>query len=559
MICLVLVLALTSLPAVLHAAWPSSPARLSLPVERIAGPNRFATAAAAAGSAYPGWVGVEHVVVVSGDDRAQTDPLAASGLCWAYDAPLLLTSSRSTPKETRAALSAIVSANTTVTVHVVGGPVAVPAKRVTELRAIVGPAGTVQQPWVTGDRYSLAAGIAERMRTVAVETSRTPPSAAFIANGAEAERLSDALAVSAVARNTGVPVLLTAAGSVPVPTARALSKLAPADRIVIGGPHAVGDNVYRSLKADRRWSGSNRYSTATHVASQAIKRGWSKGHRAGLASAVPDALAGAAALGRSGGVVLVTAEDRLPKETWSWLLSSAGSITKLSVLGGTQSVHGVQYNELRGAPGRPVINKGTPETLVGSKMRVAGRVNSNATSVELLVGGKRVSTRSVTPYGAYDFGWVDSPSRSGSIEVKASNPDGKTCSATRRVERLIYPYATCIIVDKSEFKLYWIKDNRLVKTYPVAVGRTNAETPATTWKILSKYHSDPGGIYGPRKMRLYRKTASGYTYTRYLIHGTNNPLSIGTKASAGCIRMNNSDVLELFPQVPVGTMVITRE
>ena len=59
---------------------------------------------------------------------------------------------------------------------------------------------------------------------------------------------------------------------------------------------------------------------------------------------------------------------------------------------------------------------------------------------------------------------------------------------------------------------------------------------------------NPGGPYGTRWMGL---SARGYG-----IHGTNNPSSIGTKASNGCIQMFNDDVNELYSQVPIGTTVI---
>ena len=39
----------------------------------------------------------------------------------------------------------------------------------------------------------------------------------------------------------------------------------------------------------------------------------------------------------------------------------------------------------------------------------------------------------------------------------------------------------------------------------------------------------------------------------YGIHGTNNPSSIGTAASLGCIRMHNHHVEELFPLVSIST------
>jgi lipoprotein-anchoring transpeptidase ErfK/SrfK len=116
-------------------------------------------------------------------------------------------------------------------------------------------------------------------------------------------------------------------------------------------------------------------------------------------------------------------------------------------------------------------------------------------------------------------------------------------------------------VDKSDYRLYWIRNNQLVKAYPIAHGKNNC-TPVAVWKVLSKERTDSRGVYGPRKLRLFRRSGSSgrysYSYSNYGIHGTNEPWVIGTQASHGCIRMYNKDILELWPQVPLGTMVITR-
>src|SRR5262245_24512157 len=42
----------------------------------------------------------------------------------------------------------------------------------------------------------------------------------------------------------------------------------------------------------------------------------------------------------------------------------------------------------------------------------------------------------------------------------------------------------------------------------------------------------------------------------YAIHGTNNPGSIGGFVSYGCIRMHNTDVLDLYSRVGWGTKVV---
>ncbi len=44
--------------------------------------------------------------------------------------------------------------------------------------------------------------------------------------------------------------------------------------------------------------------------------------------------------------------------------------------------------------------------------------------------------------------------------------------------------------------------------------------------------------------------------TLYRIHGSNEPWTIGTSVSSGCIRMRNEDVIDLYNRVKVGTRVI---
>lgn len=191
---------------------------------------------------------------------------------------------------------------------------------------------------------------------------------------------------------------------------------------------------------------------------------------------------------------------------------------------------------------------------------VAGSVKSgfSTTAVSVYLNGRLIVTTPVMENALQQIGTLLLGKGVNTIKLVATNPVAQTVS-TFSVSRLDYPWPTCIIIDKSDCKLYWIKDGTLVKVYPIAVGKRSTQTPVATWKVGAKYQTAPGGIYGPRKMRLYRKTSSGYVFTAYNIHGTNQPWVIGTWASHGCIRMYNSDVLDLYPQVALGTMVQTRE
>ncbi len=551
-------LAICSPFAALASSWPPGVARVAVPTTRVGNNSVYSTAVHGALRAYPGWQGVHDVVIVSAARAAASDVDAASSLCWAYDAPMLLTGVTTLPTVTRNALAAIVSENGTVTVHVVGSATAVSSVCVDRIRSVVGTS-TIEQPWKTASRYSMAAMIAARVRLVASADGRTVPKVAFLANGSSASNLWDASAVAAVSRRTGIPILFTSANGVPATTAMALAAAGNPRVIVVGGAGSVPPSLYGALHASERWGGSTHFATAVAVASRAMSKGWSSVSTVAIAATPHDAAIGSLMVGRAGGVTLFSTGVRLDKVTWSLLASHASTLAVAYGVGGVGTVSSAQIAEMSGAPAVPWFAPGEPGRFVGRRARVAGHVGGNATTVSVYVAGRKVQTVAVRPWGAFVFTSVAMPSRSFKVEIVAGNPGGTIAKTSKSATRLKYPSATCIVIDKSDFKLYWVMNNRLVKMYPIAVGRAHLETPApATWKILAKYHTSPGSVYGPRKLRLFRKRGGHYVRTRYGIHGTNQPWVIGTKASHGCIRMYNRDVLELFPQVPLGTMVYTR-
>ena len=58
----------------------------------------------------------------------------------------------------------------------------------------------------------------------------------------------------------------------------------------------------------------------------------------------------------------------------------------------------------------------------------------------------------------------------------------------------------------------------------------------------------PGNPLGARALYLGK--------TLYRIHGTNQPSTIGTFVSSGCIRLTNDDVTDLYSRVKVGSRVV---
>ncbi len=106
--------------------------------------------------------------------------------------------------------------------------------------------------------------------------------------------------------------------------------------------------------------------------------------------------------------------------------------------------------------------------------------------------------------------------------------------------------AYAITINLSSRVLTVYRDNKMVKSYSVGVGKMLTPTPTGTYYIANK-RPNPGGPFGVLWM--------GLNLPHYGIHGTNNPASIGHYVSHGCIRMYNSDVLELSQLVPIGTPI----
>lgn len=116
-----------------------------------------------------------------------------------------------------------------------------------------------------------------------------------------------------------------------------------------------------------------------------------------------------------------------------------------------------------------------------------------------------------------------------------------------------------IVVSLPDRKLALVEDGRVVKTYAVAAGAAVSPSPAGEFKIahriLHPTYYAPGVVIPPGKENPLGTRWLGLTKKGYGIHGTNEPRSIGRRASHGCIRMRNDDIEELFELVRVGDLV----
>jgi lipoprotein-anchoring transpeptidase ErfK/SrfK len=125
-----------------------------------------------------------------------------------------------------------------------------------------------------------------------------------------------------------------------------------------------------------------------------------------------------------------------------------------------------------------------------------------------------------------------------------------------------------IVVQTEERRLYYIVGDGKALRYIVGVGRSGKAWYGTT-SVASKHirpaWTPPADMRGSRGAFVIESGAPNNPMGEaalvlvdheLAIHGTNNPGSIGGFVSAGCIRMHNADILDLYNRVKVGTRVV---
>jgi lipoprotein-anchoring transpeptidase ErfK/SrfK len=126
-----------------------------------------------------------------------------------------------------------------------------------------------------------------------------------------------------------------------------------------------------------------------------------------------------------------------------------------------------------------------------------------------------------------------------------------------------------VVVNTNDKFLYLVQDGGRAIRYGIGVGR-----PGFTWagvhhvsqkrewpdwtppaEMLARRPDLPRHMVGGPENPLGAR-AMYLGSTLYRIHGSNEPWTIGTQVSSGCIRMRNEDVIDLYSRVKVGAKVI---
>ena len=127
-----------------------------------------------------------------------------------------------------------------------------------------------------------------------------------------------------------------------------------------------------------------------------------------------------------------------------------------------------------------------------------------------------------------------------------------------------------IVVNTAERRLYLVQAGGSALRYTIGVGRAGFQwsgvhkiTAKKEWpdwvpppQMRARVKGLPAMMKGHDEDNPLGARAMYLGSTLYRIHGSNEPWTIGTQVSSGCIRMRNEDVIDLYGRVKVGTKVI---
>jgi putative cell wall-binding protein len=300
-------------------------------VQRLAGPDRYATAAAISAATFE--PGVAVAFIATGTDFP--DSLAGGSPAGRLKAPILLTERSGLPAATRAELRRLAPGS----IVILGGTAAVGSGVQDALESFT--TGTVVR--IAGrDRFTTAAKISARYFAPGAPV-------AYVATG---RSFPDALSAGAAAAKLGGPVLLVDQYAIPGAVRNELERLRPARIVVVGGSAVVSDSVLAALRAYTnggvsRQAGADRYATAAAVSAAAFPADSALTVHLANGLGFADAVSGVPAAAVRGGPMLLAARTALPQATITALRRL--DPTRVVLLGGEAVLAGSLGSAVRAA------------------------------------------------------------------------------------------------------------------------------------------------------------------------------------------------------------------
>ncbi|MBR8834576.1 MAG: L,D-transpeptidase [Stigonema ocellatum SAG 48.90 = DSM 106950] len=184
--------------------------------------------------------------------------------------------------------------------------------------------------------------------------------------------------------------------------------------------------------------------------------------------------------------------------------------------------------------------------------------NSSGTSRNAIaMGATSAQTSSQSVQGSQQNAMGNSPLKS--LFTQGSDQQKSSTS--------LAPNQMQVVVDLNDRRVYVYRQDLVIASYPIAVGKKGWETPTGSFQVINKQTNPlwrhpitgrvfPSGPDSPLGDRWIGFWSDGRNQIGF--HGTPEIELVGSAISHGCLRMRNPDVRLLYKQIKMGTSVIVR-
>jgi|tagenome__1003787_1003787.scaffolds.fasta_scaffold20888826_1 hypothetical protein len=178
-------------------------------------------------------------------------------------------------------------------------------------------------------------------------------------------------------------------------------------------------------------------------------------------------------------------------------------------------------------------------------------------------GGATVAhLTAATPLGAPTWLWVlrTTTNRRWGRVVLPLQPNGRTGWINLHGLRTVHT-STWIRASLHDRRIWLMHGSRPLASFPAAIGAVTTPTPAGRYSVTDSLATgDPSGPFGWYAFGLSGHQPHLPPYwsggDQLAIHGTDDPASIGTAASHGCLRISPQALTRLRPALRLGTPVV---
>lgn len=196
---------------------------------------------------------------------------------------------------------------------------------------------------------------------------------------------------------------------------------------------------------------------------------------------------------------------------------------------------------------------------------------------------KKLNAEPVDAALDYSTGWVEISDDQTGVSVNTEKSVRNLRRALRRSGasakidfRVTKPEVTSdsfdqvVLVRHNERKVYLYEDGEIFRSWTVAVGQPGYPTPTGVYSVTElrylptwinpapdTWGKDMPEEIGPGVDNPLGLRAINWSAPAIRFHGTENISSLGTAASHGCVRMSNSDVIELYDLIEVGAPIVS--